>query len=381
MAPGGGWEGRILLDLRLPFGLRSAPKIFNAVADALQWIFGAKGIAPVLHYLDDFILVEGSMAEAEHKKAELVSTCRTLGIPLEPSKLEGPSSCLTFLGIEVDTQALQLRLPVEKLDRLKEVLDTVGGKRSLTLLELQSLVGLLQHASKVVRPGRSFMRRLHALLSLRGGTPRAQNHFIRLNGAARADILWWSTFIREWNGVSMMWAINCQAPEIQVVSDASGSWGCGAHWLPHWFYFEWTPCLKSKSIQVQELFPVVVAAGIFGRLWKGKTVQFIVDNKSVVDILNSGYSKEAHLMHMIRVLVFLASHFQFWFMAAHIEGVKNTWANAISRNKMDLFLLQASPTPDPPSAVPPALADLLSQIITWTSTSWTRLFRDIIWQL
>ena len=32
------WEGNIYVDKVLPFGLRSAPIIFSAVADALQWM-------------------------------------------------------------------------------------------------------------------------------------------------------------------------------------------------------------------------------------------------------------------------------------------------------------------------------------------------------
>ena len=31
------FEGAIFMDMVLPFGLRSAPKIFNAVANALEW--------------------------------------------------------------------------------------------------------------------------------------------------------------------------------------------------------------------------------------------------------------------------------------------------------------------------------------------------------
>ena len=34
------WEGQVFIDPMLPFGLRSAPKIFNAVADALNWTLG-----------------------------------------------------------------------------------------------------------------------------------------------------------------------------------------------------------------------------------------------------------------------------------------------------------------------------------------------------
>ena len=32
------WEGKILIDTCLPFGLRSAPKLFNNMADLLHWI-------------------------------------------------------------------------------------------------------------------------------------------------------------------------------------------------------------------------------------------------------------------------------------------------------------------------------------------------------
>ena len=49
------WAGKIFFDTRLPFGLRSAPKIFTAVADALQWIFRKRGVMWVEHYLDDYI--------------------------------------------------------------------------------------------------------------------------------------------------------------------------------------------------------------------------------------------------------------------------------------------------------------------------------------
>ena len=49
------WRGKLYVDKALPFGLRSAPKIYNAVADAMQWILGKEGV-DVIHYLDDFLM-------------------------------------------------------------------------------------------------------------------------------------------------------------------------------------------------------------------------------------------------------------------------------------------------------------------------------------
>lgn len=51
------WKGYVYVDPMLPFGLRSAPKIFNVVADALEWYLHWKGIRHIFHYLDDFIVV------------------------------------------------------------------------------------------------------------------------------------------------------------------------------------------------------------------------------------------------------------------------------------------------------------------------------------
>ena len=47
------WKGSIYVDAALPFGLRSAPKMFTAVADACEWILGQRGLPRVRHYLDD----------------------------------------------------------------------------------------------------------------------------------------------------------------------------------------------------------------------------------------------------------------------------------------------------------------------------------------
>ena len=107
------------IDKVLPFGLRSALKIFSAVADAVQWILGNNGIRKGLHYLDDIILAAKSLNLAERQKDTLLSVFRKLNIPMEESKLEGPSPCLSPLGIEVDTASFQLHLPSDKLANLK----------------------------------------------------------------------------------------------------------------------------------------------------------------------------------------------------------------------------------------------------------------------
>ena len=51
----------------------------------------------------------------------IIQTCRNLGIPLAPEKVEGPVEIIDFLGIEVDTKRMVLRLPEEKVVRLQQL--------------------------------------------------------------------------------------------------------------------------------------------------------------------------------------------------------------------------------------------------------------------
>ena len=93
-----------------------------------------------------------------------------------------------------------------------------------------SLVGILQHAAYVVRPGRLFLRRIYDLLA---GTSHFKLHyFVRLNAECRA---WWFTFHRSWNWVAIIRSPDSRPPNVVLCTDASGSWGCGAFWKTLWF--------------------------------------------------------------------------------------------------------------------------------------------------
>ena len=51
------WGGYFFVDVRLPFGSRSSPAIFNAFADVLCWVFSNIGlVAFIIHYLDDYFM-------------------------------------------------------------------------------------------------------------------------------------------------------------------------------------------------------------------------------------------------------------------------------------------------------------------------------------
>ena len=132
--------------------MRSAPKIFNAVADGLEWIKKAQSVSHVDHYLDDFIFLgpPGS-PECDRNMRWALDICRELGVPVAAHKCEGPTPILTFLGIELDSTTVEIRLPYAKIVKLKNLIASWRSRKSCCRRELESLVGHLCHACKVVK--------------------------------------------------------------------------------------------------------------------------------------------------------------------------------------------------------------------------------------
>ena len=96
------WKGSIFFDTRLPFGLRSAPKIFSAVADALQWSFLRRGVSWVAHYLDDFITVGSPESpECQTNLKIMLATCQRLGVPVAQKSVRAQRQCWYFWGLNL----------------------------------------------------------------------------------------------------------------------------------------------------------------------------------------------------------------------------------------------------------------------------------------
>ena len=94
----------------------------------------------------------------------LTSLFVCLGLPIVIEKLEVPACELTFLGIEIDTWDIQLRLPRTKLQALRVLVKSWLGHISCSKKELQSLAGKLQHTCKVVKLGHCFLQRMFELM-------------------------------------------------------------------------------------------------------------------------------------------------------------------------------------------------------------------------
>ncbi len=199
---------------------------------------------------------------------------------------------------------------------------------------------------------------------------------MRLNVEARADLEWWYQFGLEWNGTAMMRSVAEMVPQVELVSDASGSWGCGAVWTRRWFQLSWDQVenVKAWNIMPKELLPIVIVAMVWGSEWRGLTVKARCDNMAVVATIKSGTCKERNAMWLMRYLAFIEATKGVTVVAEHIKGVDNVVADVLSRNKCDLARSIMQVADEVATPVPEEIVTMLTEETPyWSEQEWQRM--------
>ncbi|XP_056017308.1 uncharacterized protein LOC130053772 [Ostrea edulis] len=165
-------------DKTLPMGLSYSCQLFEVFSTSLHWIAENKlGIQGCVHILDDFLFVSPAPARlCQVGLDRFMTMAERIGLPIKQEKTVLPTTCLVFMGLELDTVAMEIRLPLEKC---RKMVKKFMARNWTTLRELQSLIGLLNYACAVVLPGRTFLRRITDLAynnqTKRGGLIRRQS--------------------------------------------------------------------------------------------------------------------------------------------------------------------------------------------------------------
>ena len=90
----------------------------------------------------------------------MLSLCERINAPIKPSKVEGPSTSLTFLGIHLNTTTMEASITSDRKQALLSELLQLRYQRKCTKRALLSLIGKLSFCCKVLPAGRIFLRRL-----------------------------------------------------------------------------------------------------------------------------------------------------------------------------------------------------------------------------
>ena len=345
------WKGVYYYDRCMPMGCSSSCSTFEKFSTTVQWIAQNKlNIHYMLHLLDDFLLAAMTEKLCKDQLQLFLFLCDYLGIPMAPEKTCGPSTKLSFAGIELDTLLSEARLPPEKIEKCISIISEFLGRKKVTLREIQSLNGLLNFACSVVRPGRAFLRRL---IDLTMGI-KSQHDFIRVSKEVKKDLNLWLSFLSNFNGKSFfiddIWQLS---NNINLFTDASGALGFGAVFGNHWCYGKWPDNWVNTNIAILEFYPIVLSLHLWGADMSNRSIIFYTDNEALVHVINKQSCKDKTLMVFVRRLVLLCLQFNIMFKAKHVPGVRNNLADALSRLQVQRFQQLAPPTMDrSPTVIP-----------------------------
>ena len=306
----------------MPMGCSSSCKTFEIFSSAIEWIAQKKlHIDHILHLLDDFLIVSPTHTLCKQQLDLFLMLCHYLGIPMAPEKTFGPSSTISFAGIELDSVKMEARLPPDKLAKGKDLILGFLRHRKVTLREIQSLTGLLNFACSVVVPGRPFLRRL---IDLMLGI-RSPHFLIRLTREVKEDLKVWQQFLSGFNGRSFFlsdeWS---NSHQLQLYTDASGAIGFGAVFGEHWCYGEWPESWRHRNIVFLEFYPIVLSLHLWGHAIKDQRILFFTDNEALVHVINKQTCRD-------RDFFFLCVSW-FWFVFITISALKQNMFRAYRTN-------------------------------------------------
>ena len=99
-----------------------------------------------------------------------------------------------------------------------------------------------------------------------------------------------------------------------------------------------------------------------GGEWRNRRIQFDCDNQSVVAIINSGTSKDNHIMQLVRELFLCAARMNFTIIEKHVPRKDNNIADSLSRFNMQVCHQLVPHAHLTPVMVPPAVLARLNSL-------------------
>nr|XP_045592346.1 uncharacterized protein LOC123754181 [Procambarus clarkii] len=345
------YGGQYYYEKMLSMGAAPSCRIFETFSDALQWILAEKfGVRDVVKVLDDFLFVSSTYNACLRSLRVFTALCEHLGVPLAPHKTEGPRPCLTFLGLEIDAERMETRLPDDKRTKYMAAVEDALRAESLPLRDLQGIIGKLQFATSVIPGGRAFLRRLHPL-TLGVQHP---SRLCLLDAEAKLDLRAWHTFLGAFNGITVFppdggWG---SATALTMCADASSK-GYGLTLGATWFRGTWPMDWSRLNIARLELYPFYMGISIFATVLANKRLVCRSDNAAVVNVQQSLSARCPLLMQLVRPLAILLLTHNITLLQSHLPGKLNGVCDALSRSQVlpPSFLQDAGLT-EKPTAIP-----------------------------
>ena len=310
------------IDRALPFGSRMSSWYMTNIALFICRALSERGVQSLM-YLDDLLLIAPDHLAAERSYQLATSLFSELGLPIAVNKLVPPTRDLVWLGIRFDLENNTLAIPGKKLEEIRETIISTIGKQTVTVKQLQRVIGMINHLAKAVPPARLFMSRL--LQSLRGANGRP----IKVDEHMKADMHWFEVYLRGFNGRAI---ITDTHPHKIIEADACPT-GMGAHDGHQAYSMPVTAKMSSThSISRLECLNCLLAARTFiNENDRGHTVIIRCDNESSIFTYMYGRARDAVMSACARAMWMLQATYDINIVFVHVPGSDMIVADSLSR--------------------------------------------------
>ena len=320
------FQGKCYQFICLPFGLSSAPWVFTKTlkpALALLREMGVRLIADIL------VLAESQ----ELAKEGVVYLLQCLGFLINSKKsvLE-PAQSMEFLGLTVDTVAMELKLPVEKMKKIRAEARSMATAEHTSARAIARLVGKMNATSRVIPPAPLFYRHLQMALSeALNSNSQCYETQVSLSPYSREELKWWDNHMVKWNGKSLL------SKEIDMIIDSDASlMGWGAVCQNQRTGDPWSHSESQMHINCLELLAATLAVQTFLKRKTRLSVLLRLDNTSAVAYINNlGGTVSPELVDLAKTLWMWCLERNIHITAQHLPGAQNHIADAESRTMVD----------------------------------------------
>jgi hypothetical protein len=326
-------EKELYFDKCAAFGNRASGGIFCRVADLIAWIAVDHGIPAIIHYVDDFLLI--TPREGKRIRELFEAILQFLRVPFKKEKTVGPATKLQFLGITLDTITATASIPEKKREELITHLKPWQTAKSCSITDLQSLIGYLIWVCQVIPHGRPFVQSFIDRLKRAHG----KNTRVYLGATNREDARWWITTLLQWNGIYLFEEIEWTYPTAANFYTDASDWGGGACFGHFYTWFPWRKdiVLTEMTIQVREMFMIIVAILTFQRFWERKKLVIDTDSQANIASVARGACNNPLVNQLIKLFVSVQVLGSFSLRLRYINTHDNKWADALSRGDPGRF--------------------------------------------
>ena len=325
------WNGNYYQYTCLPNGLSSAPRIFTKLLKPIFSFLRAKGYISV-YYLDDSLLLSNNYETCVKNVDETITNLKKAGFILnyEKSSLL-PAKEIKFLGLVINSEKMEVTLPVEKRNKIVELGDSLLREDFPVIRSLACFIGTVIAAFPAVKYGQLFYRemekcKINALSQQKGNFDRR----VKINEAAKNEIRWWIENSR--------YCVNpIQQPKMDHIIDTDASLlGWGAIFNDQKTGGRWSAEESRMHINVLELEAIKFAIKSFFCKESNIHVRIRCDNTTAVSYINKmGGIQSDNCNSVAKELWSYCRLKNIWISAEHLPGVENVEADKESRKFND----------------------------------------------